>query len=68
MAIKDWHPGQLGVFLVAAFLVSWAGLAAMTSTDPFVFYVGVLLLLGAFVSGFIVAWHWFGRRRKPESD
>ena len=75
MAIRDWHPGQLGVLWVGGAGVEWACYAlglweANLPTLPTGAAVIVVLLalinVAIPIALLIVTWKWFGSRPRPQ--
>ena len=70
MAIRDWHPGQLGVLWVGgagvAWMCSWivqhqkSGRAG--EGGLFIASIGLLAIPVALL---IITWKWFGSRNRP---
>ncbi len=77
MAVKDWHPAQLGIFWLLAALFGFPmwlllslGASALTDLYPYQDWFGVIPIVLAFLVGFAVlalglsvTWKWSDAQR-----
>jgi len=63
MAIRDWHPGQLGVLWVGGVGLDWMVCSLNDSPQE-----NVLMTLIVGVPLLIITWKWFGGRNRPKDS